>query len=346
METNHRVFTGDSRNMEQIGNSEVDLMVTSPPYPMIEMWDEPFSELNSSISESIEKGNGQEAFNLMHSELDKVWSEVSRVLKSGGIACINIGDATRKIGGNFQLFPNHQKVIDFFSNKNFNVLPCILWRKPTNKATKFMGSGMIPPNAYVTLEHEYILIFRKEGPRSFPAKCQKRYESAYFWEERNKWFSDVWTGITGRLQSLEHDELRDRAAAFPLELPYRLINMYSVYKDTVLDPFMGTGTTNLASMISARNSIGVELKEEFVDVLNKEVKDIKEKTESINRKRLERHNKFVKETDKDLSYNAENYDFPVQTKQEKKLKLYSIDEVEKLNKEHLQYNIRHSKYSH
>ena len=346
MNTAHKVYFDNSSDMKGLDDESIDLLVTSPPYPMIEMWDSLFSSLNEDIEENLRKGNGNKAFELMHRELNKVWSEVSRVLKKGGIACINIGDATRKVDGSFQLFPNHVKITKFFQENGFTVLPDILWRKQTNKANKFMGSGMLPSNAYVTLEHEYILIFRKgEGTRNFEPKSERRYNSAYFWEERNKWFSDVWTGVKGTLQKLDNGDLRDRAAAFPLELPYRLINMYSVYGDTVLDPFWGTGTTTLASMISCRNSVGYELEKEFMSVFKDKIKRIREIANSVNSTRLSEHRKFVEmeeEKGNSLKYEASNYDFGVRTKQEKDILLRTVKNVREINENHLE--VVHKKF--
>ncbi|MFX1392640.1 MAG: DNA-methyltransferase [Promethearchaeota archaeon] len=319
--------------MCEIESNTVDLLITSPPYPMIEMWDSLFSSLNKEIEQALQEEEGKNAFNLMHEELDKVWKETVRVLKEGGIACINIGDATRKIGKNFQLYPNHVLITDFFRNNGFSVLPCILWRKPTNSPNKFLGSGMLPPNAYITLEHEYILIFRKgDNKREITPKSEDRYNSSYFWEERNKWFSDIWIDVRGVSQSLNNNKnskLRERSAAFPLELPYRLINMFSIYGDTVLDPFWGTGTTSLASMISARNSIGYEINSEFMELFKRNVRRIKQSVSEINNDRLEQHGDFVrryKKEGKDMKYKAENYNFGVYTKQEIGILLYSIKE--------------------
>ena len=118
-----------------------------------------------------------------------------------------------------------------------------------------MGSGMLPPNAYVTLEHEYVLLFRNgKRSREFEPGSERRYESAYFCEERNEWFSDLWEGVRGELRALAGDESCDRSAAYPFEIPYRLTCMYSVYGDTVLDPFWRTGTGSLATMVAGRNS--------------------------------------------------------------------------------------------
>jgi len=186
METNHKIIFSNSINMEKILPKSVNLVITSPPYPMIEMWDELFSSNNPDIKDALERNDGMKAYLLMNKELDKVWKEVDRVMADGGIVCINIGDATRKIGDNFQLYANHAHIIRLFEEMDYQVLPMILWRKQSNKPNKFMGSGMLPPNAYVTLEHEYILIFRKAGMRKFNANERLiRQNSAYFWEERN-----------------------------------------------------------------------------------------------------------------------------------------------------------------
>ncbi|MFM6984984.1 MAG: DNA methyltransferase [Chitinophagaceae bacterium] len=128
-----------------------------------------------------------EVFELMHQELDKVWKECFRVLTEGGFLCINIGDATRTINGNFKLYNNHSRIAQYCNSIGFNEMPCILWRKETNALNKFMGSGMLPCGAYVTLEHEYILIFRKGSKRDYRKEVDKnaRKNSAFFWEERN-----------------------------------------------------------------------------------------------------------------------------------------------------------------
>jgi len=332
METTHRVVVGDSRDLDEIGDSSVELVVTSPPYPMIEMWDELFANLNAEIGDRLGARDGQAAFDLMHEELNKVWSEVERVLVDGGIACINIGDATRNVDDSFRVYPNHSRITDAFEARGFEPLPELLWRKPVNSAAKFMGSGMLPPNAYVTLEHEYILTFRNgKQSRSFEPGSERRYNAAYFWEERNRWFSDVWMEITGELQSLDNDELRERSAAFPLEIPHRLITMYSVYGDTVLDPFWGTGTTSLAAVVAGRNSIGYEIEPEFTKEFEERVGDASGISRDVIQKRLDDHREFVEEkldSGDGFKYDAENYDFPVTTRQERAMRFYAVEDVE------------------
>ena len=167
METIHKILTADSRDLGAIAGDSVDLIVTSPPYPMIEMWDEVFSALNPKIGQAIADGKGRAAFDMMHYELDKAWQEVVRVLKEGGWVCINIGAATRRVGDGFQLYSNHSRITSALFSLGLDSLPIVLWRKQTNAPNKFMGSGMLPAGAYVTLEHEYIIIMRKKCKRVF-----------------------------------------------------------------------------------------------------------------------------------------------------------------------------------
>lgn len=345
MKTTHTIFLKDSRDMSEIESNSIDLIITSPPYPMIEMWDTLFSSQNVKIKATLEQENGSLAYNLMHETLNEVWKECIRILKKAGIICINIGDATRKIGKTFQLFPNHVKVSQFFQDNGYFSLPTILWRKPTNSPNKFMGSGMLPTNAYVTLEHEYILIFRKgKETRNFKPKSENRYNSAFFWEERNKWFSDIWEGMKGVSQKLQNNgELRERSAAYPLELPYRLINMFSVFGDTVLDPFWGTGTTSLAAMILARNSFGYELNSEFMNIFENNAKNIKKITSEINRERMRKHIDFIQKysREKDIKYTSKYYGFPIITSQERNMLFYSIKNISINNNK---FNLIHEKY--
>ncbi|WP_135819783.1 DNA-methyltransferase [Halostella litorea] len=332
METQHRVVVGDSRDLAELDDDAVELVVTSPPYPMIEMWDDVFAELDPAVGEALDAGAGQAAFDLMHETLAEVWAEVERVLVDGGIACVNVGDATRTVDGSFRVYQNHSRVVDDFEALGFDPLPELLWRKPSNSAAKFMGSGMLPPNAYVTLEHEYVLVFRNGGEsRAFEPGATRRYEAAYFWEERNRWFSDVWADVKGEFQTLDGSELRDRSAAFPFEIPYRLINMYSAYGDTVLDPFWGTGTTSLAALVAGRDSVGYEREPAFASVFEDRVEDAPTLSRDVVQRRLADHREFVRE-ERDaggsFDYEADHYDFPVTTKQEQSIRLYAVDGVE------------------
>lgn len=257
--TNHHLIIGDSRRMQEIPNESVHLIVTSPPYPMIELWDDLFSRM------------GCPDFDTMHMYLAQVWSECYRILVEGGIACINIGDALRKIDDNFRLYPNHVKVIEHCEALEFTTLPYILWKKPTKRANAFLGSGFIPPNAYVTQDCEFILIFRKGQPRPFPPKDLIRYASHYTISQRNAWFTQIWE-LPGARQRVR--QVSRRSAAFPDEIAYRLIRMFSVIGDTVVDPFLGTGTTMKVARKTHRNSIGYEIDERLIPVIERHFSDV------------------------------------------------------------------------
>lgn len=332
MHTYHKLICSDSRKMSDVADESVDLIITSPPYPMIEMWDPVFSKLNPKVGQALANENGDRAFEIMHQELDKTWTESFRVLKEGGFACINIGDATRTIGKRFQLYSNHSRILNSFKKIGFDTLPVILWRKQTNAPNKFMGSGMLPSGAYVTLEHEYILIFRKGTKRIFKESEEKllRQRSSFFWEERNKWFSDIWFDLKGVSQDINHKGLRNRSAAFPFELAYRLLSMYSVQLDIVLDPFLGTGTTILAAMAACRNSIGIEIDESFgKHIVRSATNSIRDFNKRISH-RFSDHFEFVNEylaTKGPLKYVNKNYKFPVMARQEIEIKIPYVNSI-------------------
>ena len=311
--------------MDSLDDDSIDLVVTSPPYPMIEMWDEQFVSVDAAIGTALNDEDGGRAFGLMHAALDEVWSECHRVLRPGGLACINVGDATRKIGGEFRLFSNHSRILQKVAGLGFSILPDILWRKPTNAPNKFLGSGMLPAGAYVTYEHEYILIVRKGGLRRFsPEEKARRRRSAFFWEERNTWFSDVWADLVGTRQLLGNGEVDDReararSAAFPFELAYRLIQMHSLIGDTVLDPFLGTGTTTAAAIASGRSSMGFEIE----DMLERPIRNAIETAVPLGReyaqRRLDAHLEFMQsreEAGRPGKHVNRHYGFAVVTSQE------------------------------
>jgi len=306
--------------MAAISNESVDLVVTSPPYPMIAMWDSLFCDLNPEIGNALKVQDGPQSFELIHQQLDPVWNEVWRIMKPGGIVCINSGDATRTMNGNFALYPNHSRITDQMLKLGFTALPEILWRKQTNAPNKFMGSGMLPPSAYVTLEHEYILIFRKGAKRQFRNENAKinRRQSALFWEERNVWFSDLWTDIKGTAQNLSDSGTRKRSAAFPFEIPFRLICMFSVRGDMVVDPFAGIGTTMYAAITAGRNSVGYELDKSLAELIFAGTGRIVSYANARINERLSGHITFIKGCAPKgrWKYNNVHYLFPVVTRQE------------------------------
>lgn len=337
MQTQHQIFFEDSRDVGVLAQDSIDLVVTSPPYPMIAMWDQVFAAMAPGVEKKLAKGNGPDAYEMMHSQLDRVWQGIYRVLKPGGFACINIGDATRTLDGHFMLYPNHARIMSCLLALGFTALPAVLWRKQTNAPNKFMGSGMLPAGAYVTLEHEYILVVRKGGKRVFksPEDKFRRHESAFFWEERNQWFSDIWMDLKGTRQKITDAALRLRSGAFPFELPYRLISMYSVKEDTVLDPFMGIGTTALAAMAAGRNSVGFEIETGFAPAIDLRADAVVPFSNTVISRRLDHHQGFITqrlENNKPVKHTNMHYRFPVITSQEKALLLNRPLAVKKVSK--------------
>jgi modification methylase len=328
VKTKHHIIIGDSRKMDGISDESVDLVITSPAYPMIQMWDELFAGLSGDVDRCLKEKDGNGAFEAMHHELDKTWKELARIMKSGGFVCINIGDATRTIDDRFRLYSNHSRIIGSFRLLGFDTLPVVLWRKQTNAPNKFMGSGMLPAGAYVTLEHEYILIFRKGGKREFPFNADKaqRMESSFFWEERNKWFSDVWD-FKGIVQDMKHRDLRARSAAYPMELAWRLINMFSLYEDTVLDPFLGTGTTTMASIACGRNSVGFEIDNAFATPVANQAASFAGEANRIISARISDHLQFIADRN-ELKGPTKHlnipHGFPVVTRQETGIQLFTV----------------------
>ncbi len=328
--TQHQIVTTNSNNLNFIDSGSVNLIVTSPPYPMIKMWDDLFISQDNSIKEDLENCDGHSSFLKMHTLLNETWKECDRVLADHGFICVNIGDATRTLGGEFRLYSNHSKIIEFFSSLGYSILPDILWRKPSNSPNKFMGSGMYPAGAYVTYEHEYILIFRKCGKRTFKGKEKEfRQKSAYFWEERNLWFSDLWE-VNGISQVLNNASVRNRNASFPFEIPYRLVNMYSVENDIVLDPFCGLATTNLACMTANRNSIGIEIDNAIADLARDRLNVSPDELNQIIESRISAHRSFISslpEEKKAKCYLNGNHHFLVKTKQETAIDLSSLSNI-------------------
>lgn len=246
-----RLLRGDARHLDGISNASVELVVTSPPYPMIPQWDQLFHELGAS------------EYGPMLRVLADAWKECRRVLVPGGLLAVVIGDALRRSDGGFQLWPNHAATLLAASDAGLRPLPYLVWKKPTNKPNAFLGSGFLPPNAYVTLDCEFVLLFRNGELRRFRPHDPRRASSRLRRSERDRWFSQVWDDLRGAPQRGRGR----RTGAFPPALAERLIRMFSVVGDTVLDPFAGTGTTVWAAARLGRQGIGVEWDGERYDEL-------------------------------------------------------------------------------
>ena len=276
MKTTHRVYFENSERMPALPAGSVDLIVTSPPYPMIEMWDGLFTRLSPAARKALAQRQGLAAFEAMHRVLDPVWAETHRILRPGGFACINIGDATR----------THRRCLHALPEpcENSHPLPRA-WVHAA--ADHFVAQADQFAEQVHGLRHAAGRRLRHAGARVHPGAAQRskrqfthreekrlRRESAIFWEERNVWYSDVWFDLKGTRQGLEKDGPRRRSGAFPFELAYRLISMFSAKGDTVLDPFLGTGTTLKAAAAAARNSIGFEIEPDFAESIFHRIREI------------------------------------------------------------------------
>jgi len=251
-----KVIIGDSRKMIELRDEEVDLIITSPPYWHIKDYGVPG-----------QIGYGQTLHQYLK-DLYRVWSECFRVLKPGRRLCINIGDqfARAVLYGKYKVIPLHAEIIIQCEKIGFDYMGAIIWQKKTTMNTTggavVMGSYPYPPNGMIEIDYEFILIFKKPG-RSENVSKEIRERSKLTKEEWKEYFSGHWS--FGGEKQIEHE------AMFPEELPRRLIKMYSFEGDTVLDPFVGSGTTLKVALELRRNAIGYEINENFVEVIKRKL---------------------------------------------------------------------------
>lgn len=315
----HRLFLKDSRSMPEVADASVHLVVTSPPYPMVPMWDAGFRSACPGVADALDAGRGMDAFEGMHVVLDATWSECARALVPGGFLCVNVGDAVRSVSGAFARYPNAARVTMAALRLGLTPLPDVLWTKPSNAPNKFMGSGTLPAGAYVTYEHEYVLIFRKGGLRTFVGEeAERRARSSIFWEERNRWFSDLWSDVRGTAQKMTGVG-RERSGAYPREIPSRIILTHSIEGDAVLDPFCGTGTTMAAAHEACRRSVGYEVDASMAPVVRETMKSATVDGLSRTASRLRVHREFM--VGREAKYVSAAYGFPVKTRAEVRARL-------------------------
>ena len=254
--THHKIVFGDSRDMKQIKDKSVHLIITSPPYWQLKDYgDENQIGFNDSYEEYI-------------NNLNLVWKECNRVLADGCRMCINIGDqfARSVYYGRYKVIPIRTEIIRFCEMLGMDYMGAIIWQKATTMNTSgggaVMGSFPYPRNGILKMDYEFILIFKKLGNAPKPTEQQKQ-NSTITKSEWNEYFSSHWN-FNG-VKQLGH------IAMFPEELPKRLIKMFSFVGETVLDPFLGSGTTSLAARNLGRNSIGYEINKEFAPIIREKL---------------------------------------------------------------------------
>ena len=256
MKTSHRIINGDSRQMGELNDRSVHLIITSPPYWQLKDY---------GTDNQIGFNDTYESY---INNLNLVWSECFRVLHDGCRLCINIGDqfARSVYYGRYKVIPIHSEIIKFCETIGFDFMGQIIWQKATTMNTtgggSVMGSFPHPRNGIVKLDFEYILLFKKQGDAPKPTKEQKD-NSVMTNEEWNTYFNGHWY-FNGAKQD-------KHLAMFPEELPARLIKMFSFPNETVLDPFMGSGTTALVAKKLNRNSVGYEINPEFIPIIKEKI---------------------------------------------------------------------------
>ena len=250
LSTRHELYLGDSRLMREVPDESVHLAVTSPPY-----W----------TLKSYPKRDGQlgavEQYEVFLDELDKVWREVFRALAPGGRLVVVVGDVclSRRNFGRHVVFPLHASIQDRCRLVGFDNLAPIIWHKISNASyevengSRFLGKPY-EPNGIIKNDIEFILFQRKPGAYRQPS-LEARVLSVIPESRHREWFQQIWT--------LGGESTRNHPAPFPLGLAERLVRMFSFVGDTVLDPFAGTGTTNVAAQRWGRNSIGFEIEPRY-----------------------------------------------------------------------------------
>jgi site-specific DNA-methyltransferase (adenine-specific) len=253
MKTWHKIIVGDSRCMREVPNESVHLIVTSPPYWQLKDYgDGKQIGFNDSYEEYI-------------NNLNLVWSECHRILHKGCRLCVNIGDqfARSVYYGRYKVIPIRTEIIKFCESAGFDYMGAIIWQKVTTCHTTggatVMGSFPYPRSGILKLDYEFILILKKHGS---PPKVSKeiKEKSRLSTAEWNRYFAGHW--------SFPGEKQDKHLAMFPEELPKRLIRMFTFAGDTVLDPFLGSGTTSLAAKNLERNSIGYEINESFLPIIS------------------------------------------------------------------------------
>jgi len=237
-----QIFCKTSEKMEELPDNSVHLMVTSPPYNVGKEYDE-----NLTLNEYREF-------------LKRVWTEVKRVLVPGGRACINIANLGRK-----PYIPLHAYMIEDMLDLGFLMRGEIIWNKASSGSpSTAWGTWLSAKNPILRDIHEYILVFSKS---SFARDRIENKKSTISKEEFLEFTKSVWTFSAEPATKVGHP------APFPVELPYRLIQLYTFEEEVILDPFMGSGQTAIAAIKTHRHYIGYETNQEYIELAQRRIND-------------------------------------------------------------------------
>lgn len=260
--TSHSLHRGDARQMPGLESNSVHLVLTSPPYWTLKEYRDSEGQLGHV-----------EDYDQFLGELDKVWKHCFHVLVPGGRLICVVGDvclSRRENGGRHTVVPLHSSIQEHCRKLGFDNLAPIIWHKISNAAyeveggTSFLGKPY-EPNSVIKNDIEFILMERKPGGYRAP-DISTKILSVISVENHKKWFQQIWSGVTGA-------STKQHPAPYPLELAERLVRMFSFVGDTVLDPFMGTGTTTVAAAKWGRNSIGFEIDSHYYKLAQKRISE-------------------------------------------------------------------------
>ncbi len=258
--TSHSLSLGDARRMSELPSASVHLVLTSPPY-----WT--LKEYRDSEGQMGHIDNYDEFL----SELDKVWTHCFRALVPGGRLICVVGDvclSRRKNNGRHTVVPLHASIQEHCRRLGFDNLAPIIWHKIANAVYEVEnGGGFLgkpyEPNSVIKNDIEFVLMERKPGGYRTP-DLATRVLSVISADRHKEWFQQIWSGVTGA-------STRHHPAPYPPELAERLIRMFSFVGDTVLDPFLGSGTTAIAAAKAARNSVGFEVDHHYFEAACKRI---------------------------------------------------------------------------
>lgn len=252
--SHHKFVLGDAREKKLFEDESVHLILTSPPYWNLKKYRDNKNQLGDIAD-----------YRLFLMELKKVIENSYNSLVQGGRMICVVGDvllSRKKNNGTHSVMPLHASIQELAVKIGFSNLTPIIWNKisnikfEVNNGSSFLGKPY-EPNGIIKSEIEYILMLRKPGGYRKPSK-EARSLSIISDEDHKKWFKQIWSDVTGA-------STKEHPAPYPLELAQRLIKMYSFVGDTVLDPFLGSGTTSIAAAFNGRNSIGIEVDENYLE---------------------------------------------------------------------------------
>lgn len=307
MKATHTIINGDCRKMSELKDDSIHLVVTSPPYWQLKDYG---SKTEIGYNHSYEE---------YINHLNLVWNECYRVLDNGCRLCVNIGDqyARSVYYGRYKIIPIRTEIIRFCETIGFDYMGAIIWQKVatvnTSGGAVIMGSYPYPRNGILKLDYEFILLFKKGGDPT-PPDPELKALSKMTKEEWNTYFYGHW--------NFPGEKQKAHLAMFPKELPLRLIKMFSFVGDTVLDPFLGSGTTTQAAVELNRSSVGYELNREFIPIIKEKV--------NANQKSLLSELKFTFKKQKQLqsTFDKEIQDLPYRFKDPVRLERTLKQELE------------------